>query len=657
MQVRKFVTLFLLLFSAYFSIFAQKILEGKALSASVDKNLSGQGFSTILQPLSPTGQDEFAYNLILNFPPTRENPASESEKPGRSEVIFAFYQEEFHDNEKQILDFISFIKNMERKWSASFLFSALDKDSFNQGSSVHGTEVFAASVDDADLCCALAITLTSEKTNEIFTGGKNHTTPLWLTQRSTDSFFNCRKNYDYKDLLSAIYRLGIISGQKRLAYFFINEIPAIELHLKDSDQLSVIRQFAEDYQTDGTSEWDMHYIYINRGNIFKAFFINEKTIILIVLSVGILTILLLCVFSFVGKHGAKHKYEFIRSSYMIPITIALSFTSLYLGQYVVMLLSRIFDLNPIFQYGIKIVFSMLFISFLFIAQGFFKISVTAFMYGFLLSIVAVFNIFLFTTRDLTLFAIFASEYIIIYLSRTSKSLGSLIFYYILMLLPFIPYGTIIIQNAEAEEISRTVFTNPLGNLLLSFAIFPFQITWLRMLVFSNVRAGIKGYTMRKIIFSGTLAFILILAFIFAIIFSISHFIYRPDYRAQQKIEEKLLAEEKSTLSARVNKTEFSGMNTNHIRIKSGEAALRYEVKLHGSSREHAIYDSIYDYEILSENDESETYSFIIPDFPPQSITIDYAAPIDAKADIEITAYYRTEEEHVYRYEKRELKIE
>ena len=149
---------------------------------------------------------------------------------------------------------------------------------------------------------------------------------------------------------------------------------------------------------------------------------------------------------------------------MIPFTLAITFLSLYLGQFTVGLLSKIINMNPVIQYGIKLIFSMIFISIFFVVQGILKISITAFLYGYLITIVSIFNIFLFSTRDLTLFIIFVTEYIIIYLSRRAKRISSVIFYFLLMLLPFLPYAVIIIKNARDSEIMNTVFTGITGGI-------------------------------------------------------------------------------------------------------------------------------------------------------------------------------------------------
>ena len=702
MNFRKFFVFLLLLLSAYSALFSQEKQEdrkkiipfGNSLSDAVGSSLSKNGFSPVQQHLSETGQDDFADNLLLEFEgdsDIRQNDKSsiqsdkssiQSDKSSiqknshaeldgqsyigrfdssstnfRSTVIFCFTQEDFFIHEEAILDFLKFLQELHKDWTATVLFSALDYSEFRDSFSPKGTEVFALSVDDADSACAVTITLNSSKDAAIHTGSKRHTTPLFLTKRITDSFFEKQIKFTFEDTLSAIYRLGLITSEERLSYFFENNIPAIGLDFNSAENLSVLKDFAQNYTLEGTEEWDMHYIYINRANLFKGIFINEKTIILICLSVGILTILILCVFSFTGKGGERQKYEFIKSSYMLPITVGISFLSLILGQNIVGFFSGYFQFSPVLEFGTKILFSLIFISILFALQEIFKFSVTAFVYGYLLSIVSIFNIFLFATRDLTLFVIFAVEYIIIYVSRSVKKLPVLLIFFFLMTTPFIPYGYVILKNATDAELAASIFCTPLGNLLLAFAMFPFQIMWLKILMFMNIYAGGKGYSMRRIIFNDVISTGVILVFVFTLIFSVSHFIYKGDERAARKIKPKFIDTDAFSLSVSASKDSFSGMDTNHIKILSKEDALKYDVALYGINTEHPIYDSIYDYTVSTENDEKESYSFTIPDFPPKEITIDYASETGTKSRIEITAFYRTDEPHTFRTEKRELKVE
>ena len=58
------------------------------------------------------------------------------------------------------------------------------------------------------------------------------------------------------------------------------------------------------------------------------------------------------------------------------------------------------------------------------------------------------------------------------------------------------------------------------------------------------------------------------------------------------------------------------------------------MKIRGFSQT-PIYESTYDYYLSAENEAT----FKIPDFPPELITIDYAADTDTDSEIEVSAIF------------------
>ena len=681
MHFRRNLTIFLLLFSAVFSVFPQKNMQeqapkipvGTALSQHIESLLSKNGFSPLRQELSATGQDTFAYNLLVEFAPTvteSERETDGSDKAlGRTEVIFCFTQEDFFRYQTEISDFLTQIQNFEKPFTVFVVFTALDfTDTFEHP--VTGTGVFTESLEGSETSCAITVQIDERKETALYTGTYRATAPLWMTQRITSAFFDCQADFSFITSLSSVYSLGLVKTNGKFARFLRAGIPALGISFSNISELAVLRSFASAYTISGTEEWDQHYVYISLGNLIKPFFINERALILSCLIVGIFSILLLCVFSFTGKNGEKNKREFQRSVYLIPITIALSFLSLSLSQYVVAMLSHIVALNPVMQYGIKLTFSMILASLLFTLQEKLKISVAGFVYGYILSVISIFNIFLFSTQDLLLFVAFVAEYVIIYISRSSKRFPVMVVCFIAMMVPFFPYVFTVIKNADDAELRTHVFSSVGGNMLLSFAIFPFQIMWLRILVVINIFFGKRGYTIHRMRFNNFISTLIILVLIFITLGLVVAFVYRPQLRASQKIERKLIDDDMNTLSVKLTKDTFSGMNTNHVSIASKENAFRYTVEVYGIDTPHPIYDSIYTYEIIStdvgtkksqkkarETDESDIISFVIPEYPPKAITIDYASDMFVKARIVISAWYETPQAQVFRREQRELSVE
>ena len=114
MFIRLLTTFLLLLFSARSLVFSQEILAGNKLSSSVEEKLAKSGYTLYSQNLSQSGQDEFAYNLILSFPATKKIDDNDENKGERKKLTFSFRQEDFFSHSEDILDFLQYIKDIDR---------------------------------------------------------------------------------------------------------------------------------------------------------------------------------------------------------------------------------------------------------------------------------------------------------------------------------------------------------------------------------------------------------------------------------------------------------------------------------------------------------------------------------------------------------------
>lgn len=675
MVFRWFPAVFLFFFHCAAVFGASDVPVGSFLSKETAHFLSESGFKPEYHELAPTGQDEFAYNITVFFPAVTEDEApDERAAERRNHVFFCFTQEDFFSRKDEIIEFMRKLSRIQHGYSLTFLFSAMDEHDILAGAgipptAVRGTRAFASALDTPDESCAVCVDFEPSAQNALYTGSYRNTTPLWLARRIVHSFFETKTPFSFPNFFSSMYRLGLASGKERLSEFMNQGIPAAEVSFSGTDGLDVLSYFAETYTAAGTEEWDSHYMFIFGKLLFRPVWISERITMFFCLAAVIFSIMILCTFSFIGKNGAQNKLDFLKSTYLIPATIGVSFLSLFLGQQAAELLSAAAHINPVIQYGIKIVFSLVFVSVLFGVHEFLKQSVTIFVYGYILNVISLFNIFLFSACDLMLFILFMTEYILIYLSQIARRLLPIILFSILMIIPFVPYTLVALLNPDSLFLEKLVLSSNSGNLLLAFAIFPFQIMWLRILARLNMYAKNKGYSVKKYIFSGAASMLSVLAFSAIALFGVSEYAYRPALRNEKALGARIQEDgQNRTISLKATKDEFSGMNTNHIHISSAENAVRYDVSLYGINTEHPVYDSIYTYTIESETikpaqtdtdarQKRDIVKFIVPDFPPRNITIDYASDSSAQAVISVSAFYRTDTENVFRKEHKEITIE
>ncbi|MDE6773715.1 MAG: hypothetical protein K2J14_03725, partial [Treponemataceae bacterium] len=112
------------------------------------------------------------------------------------------------------------------------------------------------------------------------------------------------------------------------------------------------------------------------------------------------------------------------------------------------------------------------------------------------------------------------------------------------------------------------------------------------------------------------------------------------------------AEDRGTFVISVTQDDFYGMTTRNVTVTSKERAAHYDITL-ASESAIPLFDANYDYTV---NEDTKTATFIVPDFPPQIMTILYETPPDDMDTIAVTAWYATDEEWVYRQESHRYRI-
>lgn len=646
-----FFTAFCLFFNAFSQDFSS-VPKGYSLSEAVYKSLSSNKFNPSYQELTPTGQDEFAKDIYIEF---QQKGNSEILDGQRDIAVLDFKQEDFYLYRQEFISFLKELKSADFKCKVIVLFSALTEPAVPPSSKISGSEVFAEILPSQDESFAISVNFDFSEKNTLRTGSVFSTSPLWLCKKITESFQELDEPYYFPNLITSLYRLGMIHGDKRTEGFVRNEIPAISVTFNSIENLSVLRHFLESFTPDETEEWDRHYVFLPLHYPAKPIALNENFCLGICMALAVITLLSLCLVSFTGKQGERNKIELLKNLYVLPLTLAVSVLGLSAAQ---IFLKKVFEnivINPVTFFGLKVIVSMVFISIFYALHNILKLPADIFVYSYIIQFIAIFNIFFFALQDLMLFVPFGIEYILIFIFRRRKGLANLIIFFVMLSLPFIPYVVDILQGTSPEDFQRIIFTDFLGNISISLTLFPFQIIWLKILVRLNIFNKLRKYSVLKLFRNGLFSTAAIFAFCFAFMQAIYLIVYKPVRIKEENSETTIKNSFLAFCSVNISQDEFSGMNTNHIKISSEKNALRYEVKIKSLDYSVPIYDSIYAYDFSSEKTKKgrrmEEVSFIIPDYPPAKMTIDYAASPDSVAAVEVTSFYESDEKNVILREK------
>lgn len=616
---------------------------GSALSVTIENNLTKKGFVCARTSLAATAQDDFPFNVEVYCASSapKAQTADAPTQDRRNTIIFSFLQEDAYAHFDAITDFLQSLTKTALVCNVFVLFAAQDQSPFNPALS--GTGVFAQDFDENDR--AAAITVRFSDATAIQTGNAGTMTPLWLTQQLTAAFDGAAVPYTYPHRFTALYRAGFLRGEQRMATFIRNGIPAAAVTLSHDDDIRALQFFCEQFSADGTEWWDNHYIFLRLPAPFKNLWIGEQFFFLFCMILGTLFLLILCSFSFVGKNGADYKQDFKRSWYLIPLTIAVTYGAFWLGQTCCAHVSLLVRATPIVQFGIKLIFALLFISVLFAVQQSLRVSSIQFTHGYFIYLVGISNIFIFTAVDISFFALFLVEYLLIYIARKATRIVPLGISVFLMLLPFVPYVYDLLKKGYYVDLQPLVFSPPLYNLLLSMLVFPFLIMWLRMLVRMEFYAATSHFSLKTMLLQGSLSTGVLIVLTVLGMVGISVFsrqtLHRTPFAPVQSVNEN-----RYTFEITATKDAFQGMTTRHVTIASKAAAAHYDITL-SSESSVPLYDSTYDYTV---NEETQTATFTVPDYPPQTMTIDYAASSADDATFFVTAWFPTDQDGVFRKE-------
>lgn len=616
-------------------------LTGTNLCFLAENFINENGFSSTRLQLSETGWDVFPFNLSLDF---------QSNIITSKNLIIDITQENLILHKDFFQQLFDFIKKNEFSYNIQFIFTTNDNPlSFTRNFSLTGTQNFASTNDFllTDSVLILDFLEDEKALSNIYTTGIKKSSPLWLTKLAVNAFNKEKTKFNVPQKHPSLYRLSLIFGESKLESFFMNSIDAIKIDFSKEDSLPVLKRFLLDFENDEQLEKETHYYFFNLP-FFNTIFINEKTNIIALEIFGILGIFFLCTFSFSGRKRLKFKKAFLKSWYFVPLTLIVCFFSLELSEKVFKSFPIFFDANPLILFCGKIVFSVIAVSVLF---GFilkFTKKLGNFIFGFLISVIAVINVFVFSVYDITLFYLFLIEFIVIYSFRNSNKLIPLLISLIFMALPFLPYAIEILKNASLFEMRRIIFCSKWQNVLLALIFLPFQFFWLKVLKSLKVFNTKYVHSFKKTAFYTSISALIIIGISWIFIILLNQFTFKKNISSENTI---IVQSEAKSFEANYSKDNYLHVSSEILTIESKIPALRYEVSL-SSSDYLPVLDSVYDYDIKQ---NSKRLDFLLPDFPPQKISINYATDSKSPKTFKISCWYQ-ENENTIRKENLTLEI-
>lgn len=470
-------------------------------------------------------------------------------------------------------------------------------------------------------------------------GSGGYMSPLWLIRQ-------IQLDMPRNSLLS--YRLNLAPEDSRLRAFLEEGFAAAAVRFNPSDLAQVqtvqetVLQTIYNFVPNNNPNLDTgNYLLIETP---RKIWIPEYILVVVYIITAALVTAASCGFSITGKKSGTRKQDLAHVWYLIPITILLSALSLYGGQHIALALSGSTGNSPFSVLIIKTFCSFFFVSLLFIAQVQFRVPVSQVVYGYLLSLVAVLNIFIFTSFDIVLLVVFLAEYFIIVLARITRRLVPLIVSACLMFIPFIPFAVAIWNNLAPEKIMTLTQPGPAGNILYACILVPFQIMWLRILVRMNIYGKTRKIPRRKALITTGIIIIGLLIFIAGSFSAASWYLEQRSLQQtaffdtspvpyQDIIQNQSFP---ASYEVQIQRTPYLKLQTIRLSMSVPDVVLRYDVSVSAPAA-FPVYDAEIPYDTV-ETDNGTTAFFLIPDAPASDLSFAYTAPAEYEQYITVKIY-------------------
>ncbi|MDE5776355.1 MAG: hypothetical protein K2H67_05705, partial [Treponemataceae bacterium] len=382
------------------------------------------------------------------------------------------------------------------------------------------------------------------------------------------------------------------------------------------NEIGTIKNFLLDVRLPESGNWSRHYIPVKFFS--KQFWITEGRTLTAIMIFMTICIFILSDFEFIfrkkSRRLVKIKERALKSTYLIFVTVTLITASLFLGQILIAALQKSGTKNIALLFMIKTSVPFFIVSLIYPLEIKMHRNLIPYIYEYILSLSALLNVFIFTSLDISLFFLFAFEFLILTISRTAKRTTPLYFFMIFFFLPFVPLLYSILIYSDAKKISELVFCSLDKNIFMGFALVPLGLLWLRVLaqVNSKARSAKRAVAYYFVACTASIVGIIVLS-----VFSIS-VLNRIFFKNVEPVKPFARVEDSvGNASASVFDSEYYGGKIRSIEISSKKIPERYAIFVQGES-ENPVYFSIY--ETSHENGRTE---FLLPENPPQNLTVTY----------------------------------
>jgi len=340
----------------------------------------------------------------------------------------------------------------------------------------------------------------------------------------------------------------------------------------------------------------------------------------------------LCGLSFMfGRKRDKHKSEFLKFWFLIPIWILFLTFFIWIGQKITLVILPNAMSYPIASQLMSIAWGVIGIGFVAEFRQFVPIPETGFFYSYLLSLVGLLNIELFSALYLPYVLMTSAELVIIYLSRPVRKPGAIIFFIFLMLLPFVPNLFTHWRDSTPYLLAGTYFEPGWKTAFLASCLtLPFLLQCIRYLISRGFWHRTKGHYLKAAV-AGTLVRCVI-CFLIMIGVTVHITVFPKTSTQVHSGTPSSSIREDCTLTCQYQVQQQYGISSHKISLSCPEEIFRYDVTI-SLKDQTVILFSDHDYTM----DSDSVVHFTVVNPAVSDLVISFSTSESAPGIIAVTA--------------------
>lgn len=623
-------------FSAYAGPKVEK--KGTELSTSVFSFLKKNGFSPETQSLVASGENAFPYNNIVHLSENQEY---------NENLLLIFFQEDVENNTTLIKNCINNLKEKQKDYNITLLFTYGNKQVFEGTGRVSGIKVFIDSLKSNLSYTALIFDLNSQDYT-IETSSQKQTSPSWLVQAAYNTFHTLGIAQNLSSMyLSQLSSYDFIKSSI-LSDFFESSIPAIKINLKKQEEDSdisekVLTSLIDSFSSEKIRKWEQHFLMLRIFGRYQV--LSEFAILRIAVPTIFLWTLFIFLLFLVNTRLKKHAWSAIRRIwYSVPLVFILNIASFLISRgFSITFFSSMSDAG--FIYGMlssHIIITLFFSLIFFVLTLLYNTSFEEYSIDYLIVVSCFINQSVFILLDISLSPIFITICILALIALLIKNNVLHVIIFVLMILPLVPYAHNLISFADTKSLRSFLIESNKIIFTLPFVLYP-----LFLIIFRTLTSLRRRYRKFRAVIIGAAAYFVVISSFLIILSAIR----TNKINSAKKIPPVIVRETRESDAILLNYSDTLIFDDviRTISIELERKCLVCDLQIVSSQNPVLYTDN--DFTILSSN----TVRFNIPEYPPDIMSFSYGTNA-LHSKIIVSAIVEGEKDNEYKLIQKSMTI-